>query len=84
MPILSFSFNERIYGWKLNEVKLQDFNLMVGLSGAGKSNILRSLQVIRLAGIQQAGSVFANGCEWSMKVQVRDDIYVWTARVSVR
>ncbi|HWQ31273.1 MAG TPA: AAA family ATPase [Blastocatellia bacterium] len=83
MPILSFSFNERVYGWKLNKVTFQDFNLLVGLSGVGKSNILRSLLIIRRAGAEPAGSIYANGCDWTVNIQIGEDLYEWSATVSV-
>ncbi len=83
MPILSFSLKDTVYGWKLNEVTLQDFNLLVGLSGSGKSNILRSLQMIRTAGTQQPGSLPANGAEWAIKVKTDEGVFEWLAKVSV-
>ncbi len=83
MPILSFSFSDEVFGWKLNEVTLQDFNLLVGVSGAGKTNILRTLQMIRVAGTQQTGSFYANGAEWAIKISIEDSVYEWSARVSV-
>jgi hypothetical protein len=83
MPILSFSLRNEVFGWKLNEFSLKDFNLLVGLSGVGKSNILRTLQMIRLAGTQQTGSMAANGAEWSFRALVEKSLYEWTAKVSV-
>jgi energy-coupling factor transporter ATP-binding protein EcfA2 len=83
MPILSFSYSNEVFNWKLNEVTLQDFNLLVGASGVGKSNILSSLQMIRLAGTQQSGGFYANGSEWTIKIRVADSIYEWSARISV-
>jgi predicted ATPase len=83
MPILSFSYQSDIYGWKLNEVSLEDFNLLVGISGVGKTNILRTIEMIRTAGTHETGSYYANGSEWVINFEVDGDAYDWSAEVSI-
>ncbi len=83
MPILSFSYQSDIYDWKLNEFELSDFNLLVGVSGVGKTNILRTIELIRTAGTHETGSYFANGSKWNIKIRLDNDVYEWSASVSI-
>jgi predicted ATPase len=62
MKILELEYEDKTTGWKLEKTKFDDFNLLVGVSGVGKSKILKaigSLKAIAL-GIPQ------NGIKWNV------------------
>ncbi len=42
MEILTFEFQDGATGWTLEPMSLDSFNLLVGLSGAGKTRIVRA------------------------------------------
>lgn len=80
MSISSFSFKNHLRGWELNQVSFDDFNLLVGISGAGKTQILRSLQSVCQAGLQ--GIRGLNACSWALELSILGDRYKWSAEVS--
>ncbi len=43
MKIQSLYFKNGKLGWEVKPIKFQNLNLLVGLSGAGKSQIIRAL-----------------------------------------
>jgi len=43
MRIKRFSYENKATGWKLEPMEFGDFNLLVGVSGVGKSKILDAL-----------------------------------------
>lgn len=79
MPISRFSFHNQLRGWRLNEVSFEDFNLLVGLSGAGKTRILQSLSTVREAALEGVANI--DSCGWTLEVLVQDDRYRWSAEV---
>ncbi|MBF0311248.1 MAG: hypothetical protein HQL56_17160, partial [Magnetococcales bacterium] len=80
MTILSFEFKDRWHNWELEHFELGDFNLLVGISGVGKSLILSAIDTVRSAGIKDAFQ--ANGCSWNITLQVGEKLYTWEAEVS--
>jgi AAA15 family ATPase/GTPase len=80
MSIARFSFQDRFRGWKLNEVSFSDFNLLVGISGAGKTQILDALRAIRNAAVED--SRFVNQCQWEVELAIGEDNYRWSAETS--
>lgn len=81
MTICSFSFHDTYRDWKLNEVSFSDFNLLVGQSGVGKTQILSALWSVRQAGI--AGTQQVNGCKWELEIVVADKKYQWIAETAL-
>ncbi len=77
MAIKSFAFCDSFYEWSLEEVAFSDFNLLVGISGVGKTRILEALETIQKAGLRSARD--ANGCKWTLRLTVGEDIYAWSA-----
>ena len=80
MPISNFSFEDMLRGWRLNEVLFAYFNLLVGVSGAGKTKILQSLRTACQAGLEGAKGI--NDCRWELEINVEEDRYAWTATIS--
>ena len=74
MKILSFSLTNKISEWTLNETNLNKFTLLVGASGVGKTQILRSL--VTLKKIALGGSL--NGIAWKIKFETdNNNIFLW-------
>ena len=46
--------------WRLNETYFDDLNLLVGISGVGKTQTLKALRDLRRAGLE--GVLFRNAC----------------------
>lgn len=82
MTIRSFSFEDHRSGWRLEEVHFSEsLNLLVGLSGAGKTRILTALtEVCRAASGRSSLSKGLEGCAWELSVRVHEDLYVWRVR----
>jgi ABC-type dipeptide/oligopeptide/nickel transport system ATPase component len=80
MTISRFRFQDRLRCWKLNDVSFADFNLLVGVSGAGKTKILRSLRTTCQAGLN--GTTGVNDCQWEMDVVIEENRYTWAATIS--
>jgi hypothetical protein len=81
MTIKKFRFRDALRKWTLNETSFGDFNLLVGVSGVGKTRILKALDSVRNAGLSNAEKV--NGCEWTLELVSEQQTYVWSARVSL-
>ncbi len=82
MPIAKFRFEDRFRGWQLEEVEFGDFNLLVGLSGVGKTMILEALNKIDL--VLDEGTAYGNGCQWEMTVDWQGATYCWSVEVDLR
>ncbi|MEO5376192.1 MAG: ATP-binding protein [Magnetococcus sp. DMHC-6] len=80
MSIVSFEFENREIGWRLQKTHFSPFNLLVGTSGVGKSRVLRALRTVRNVVIKGAR---ANGCSWSLELDIEKHIYQWKASVSL-
>lgn len=80
MTISKFCFEDKVHGWKLNEVFFNDLNLLVGKSGVGKTQILNAIASVRRAGIKNTKNV--GGCIWKMEVLVDEDLYCWSAKTA--
>jgi len=80
MAIRSFEFFDSFHEWSLEKVAFSDFNLLVGISGVGKTRILDALKTIQKAGLRSARDV--DGCKWTLRFTVGEDIYDWSAETS--
>jgi predicted ATPase len=80
MTIHAFQFEDKAREWKLENVKFKPFNLLVGMSGVGKTLILDSLRRVRNAALR--GGRHAPGCAWTMEIEVEGKRYVWSAETS--
>ena len=52
------------------------FNLLMGVSGVGKTRILQALQLVRFAGLSDARIV--NGCSWTLELEVEGMKFLWS------
>src|SRR5262249_21876441 len=77
MPISKFNFVDMSRGWKLNEVAFDDFNLLVGNSGVGKTRILRAIRKVVNAGTTGTDDLVE--CQWMMEINDEDHRYRWRA-----
>ena len=81
MAITKLQFHDQFRGWKLNEVSFSSFNLLVGMSGVGKTRILEALKSVRSAATR--GVRRANGCIWQLEIEAEGEKYIWSAETSL-
>ncbi|MCE2719969.1 MAG: AAA family ATPase [Dolichospermum sp.] len=81
MKIHQFEYQDHEYQWKLEPVKfLPHINLLVGISGVGKTEILKAIR--RLNKIANGASL--NGVEWNIEFSTSDNVnYHWQGRFEV-
>jgi ABC-type dipeptide/oligopeptide/nickel transport system ATPase component len=81
MKIHQFEYQDHEYQWKLEPVKfLPHLNLLVGISGVGKTEILKAIR--RLNKIANGASL--NGVEWNIEFSTSDNVnYHWQGRFEV-
>jgi hypothetical protein len=73
MKITSLYFKNGFLGWEVRPIEFQNLNLLVGLSGAGKSQIIGALWHLR--GI--ALGKLMNNVEWKIKFSIGEQTYEW-------
>ncbi|CAH2572931.1 hypothetical protein PRNO82_02340 [Planktothrix rubescens] len=75
MKILSIEYHDKEYDWSYKPIELSsNLTLLVGISGAGKTQILKS--IFNLKKIANGASL--NGVQWNVTFQTRDQItYRW-------
>ncbi len=78
MKIYHLEYEDHEYQWKLEPVEfLPNLNLLVGISGVGKTEILKAIS--RLKKIANGASL--NGVEWKIKFSTNDNInYYWQGK----
>ncbi len=62
MKILELEYEEKTTGWKLENTKFDDFNLLVGLSGVGKTKILTAIENLKAISLGNP----QNGVKWNI------------------
>ena len=81
MKIIDFSLDNSRDGWHLSKVQFDDINLLVGLSGVGKSRILGS--IVSLKHIANGRTL--NGIKWSLNFLASDNnTYSWVGEFSAK
>lgn len=73
MKIQSLYFKNGKLGWEVKRIEFQNLNLLVGLSGAGKSQIIRALWYLRGIAL---GTPMDN-VEWAIHFSIGEDQYEW-------
>lgn len=76
MKIIELSYHEKNTGWTLDRLKFDNFNLLVGVSGVGKTKILEAIQTI--ASIAKGESQACSGIEWSVIFEIDKSLYFWS------
>lgn len=73
MVIKYFSYKDLNAQWELSQMTFEEFNLLVGISGVGKTKILTSL--LGLKNILEGAD--PNGVEWEIGFNIGSDHFVW-------
>lgn len=79
MRLKNFSFINHKTGWRVENVQFGNLTLLVGASGVGKTQILKSLSA--LARIADGKSL--NGREWIVEFEEAGINYIWSGRFEV-
>ena len=75
MKILELAYEDKATGWKLNPVQFSDLNLLVGVSGVGKTKILKA--ILNIKKIVEGESL--NWVKWSIDFLTNDgNEYHWS------
>jgi predicted GTPase len=69
MKIQSLYFKNGHLGWEVKPIAFQNLNLLVGLSGAGKSQIINALWHLRSLALREK-ELNNNGVEWDLKFSI--------------
>lgn len=81
MSILSFQYEDLDSGWSLEKVSFDALNLLVGISGVGKSRLLDALESVQKAGLRGAEGV--PSARWNIEIILGEESYRWQAETSV-
>lgn len=77
MKIKRLEYYDHAKGWQLEPVEFSNLNLLVGVSGAGKTKILDA--ILNLQRIAKGESL--NGIEWSIIFSTKDnEEYLWAGK----
>ena len=63
MKIQSLKFEDKYQGWHFDKIELFDLTLLVGISGVGKTQILKGLLGVK----EIASGTSLNGIKWHIK-----------------
>lgn len=79
MKIHSLYYKNLLQDWELEEVHFSDLNVLVGISGAGKTQIVNAIQ--NLAEIANGRSDYT--VKWKIKFSIKKNEYVWEGHSKV-
>ncbi|MBF0462850.1 MAG: ATP-binding protein [Magnetococcales bacterium] len=77
MSIVSLRFSSG--SWQLNETHFNNLNLLVGISGAGKTKTLQAFHTLREAGLKGARNT--PSCRWAMQFRIDEHSYLWKGEI---
>lgn len=80
MKIKSFSFSSHSQNWHIEEVYFDDLNLLVGVSGVGKTRILKALYLI--CDVAKGKDRELDNVEWSINFSHLGQYYRWDLKTS--
>lgn len=81
MKIETFEYHDKSRDWKLEKTSFSDLNLLVGVSGVGKTQILNAL--LNLKKIAEGESI--NGVKWDIVFTTNDNSrYRWCGEFEVK
>lgn len=79
MKILSISMQNKFLDWKFEQIDFKNnLSLLVGISGAGKTQILRGIETLK--DITNGHAI--NGLSWNIEFEVRNKTYYWSGEFS--
>ena len=74
MKLISVSYSDNEQEWKFDEINFFDLTLLVGVSGVGKTQILRAIYSLK----HIANGASNNGVSWSIKFETaKGNTFVW-------
>lgn len=76
MKIKSLTYINHNTGWNVRDLSIDRLTLLVGASGVGKTQILRS--ILNIAKIARGTSF--NGVEWNVFFEIDDNDYEWMGK----
>jgi len=82
MKIQRLQFDDHKEHWHLQETHLEAFNLLVGLSGVGKTLIIEVIKLI--AQVATKNHYQLNGIEWKIRFTHEAQEYEWTLKSAIR
>ncbi|ALB40664.1 hypothetical protein AA650_09415 [Anabaena sp. WA102] len=74
MKINQLSYYDHKRQWRIEPIEFSDFNLLVGVSGVGKTRILQA--ILDLQKISEGKSL--NGVEWDIHFTYKNNEYHWS------
>lgn len=77
MLLKSLSFEDKQTGWKLENLRLDRFNLLVGASGVGKTRILRAIRTVHRIGRGLFVRNFNQGVSFDIHFEHEGQTYRW-------
>lgn len=81
MRINSIEFHDKARNWRLEKTTFDDFTLLVGASGVGKTQILRAITAIKQIAFSRnyASSRFISSVDWKINFNVsQTEQYIWS------
>ncbi|HWN67246.1 MAG TPA: AAA family ATPase [Haliangium sp.] len=86
MTVTALEYEDRQRRWKLKRTELGPFNLLVGVSGAGKTSVLNALLEVSVMGMPSPGARHPGGeRQWCIEIQADSEhTYRWEATVAVQ
>jgi len=87
ITIKKFQFTDKESGWTLNETEFSHFNLLVGVSGVGKTRVLEAIGRLRnlILDLERGASRFRvidRGCKWKIVFQSKNEEIIWSAETA--
>lgn len=78
MRIHSLSFSDETMGWSIDKIDFLDLTLLVGISGVGKTQILKAVFALR----HIANGISFPGLTWKIEFSIQgdDNIYTWEGK----
>ena len=75
MKLLSIKFTNREQEWEFEKIQFFDLTLLVGVSGVGKTQVLRSIYTLK----HIANGESVNGVKWELEFQtLKGNKYLWS------
>jgi AAA domain, putative AbiEii toxin, Type IV TA system len=79
--IHTFSYEDRETGWRLEDAAFDQLNLLVGVSGVGKTRIIEALRTVTSVAIDRPAPLPL--AKWSLRFEHDEVQYEWSAHISL-